>query len=163
MSRITTDVIDVLKNEETRLEILKILGIDAEEYISNIYNSVNFISESEFTSPLSEEVYNKIINGKITIVIGESDKTIILPPTLRNDFTPIYRAGYLKSQDGFLKFGSIGIVTQTRTFTEVFSNLSSIQLYANRLNGKTLPNNPSNTGTFVLKCVDGVLTWVEEI
>ena len=31
------------------------------------------------------------------------------------------------------------------------------------LNGKTFPNYPSATGTFVLKCVDGVLTWVEEV
>ena len=31
-----------------------------------------------------------------------------------------------------------------------------------RFNGKTIPTYPSNTGTFVLKCVDGVLTWVAE-
>ena len=30
------------------------------------------------------------------------------------------------------------------------------------LNGKAVPNYPSNTGTFTLKCVDGVLTWVQD-
>lgn len=30
------------------------------------------------------------------------------------------------------------------------------------INGKTIPDYPSNTGTFVLKCVNGVLTWVAE-
>ena len=36
------------------------------------------------------------------------------------------------------------------------SNISNI-------NGKSIPSYPANTGTFVLKCIDGVLTWVEEI
>lgn len=31
------------------------------------------------------------------------------------------------------------------------------------LNGKSIPTYPANTGTFVLKCVDGTLTWVEEV
>ena len=31
-----------------------------------------------------------------------------------------------------------------------------------RINGKNIPNYPSSTGTFVLKCVDGTLTWVAE-
>ena len=30
------------------------------------------------------------------------------------------------------------------------------------LNNKTIPAYPSDTGTFTLKCVDGVLTWVED-
>ena len=30
------------------------------------------------------------------------------------------------------------------------------------LNGKNIPAYPSNTGTYVLKCVDGTLTWVAE-
>ena len=30
------------------------------------------------------------------------------------------------------------------------------------INGKQIPSYPSDTGTFVLKCIDGVLTWVEE-
>lgn len=30
------------------------------------------------------------------------------------------------------------------------------------INGKEIPAYPSNTGTFVLKCVNGVLTWVQE-
>ena len=35
------------------------------------------------------------------------------------------------------------------------SNISNV-------NGKSIPSYPASTGTFVLKCVDGVLTWVEE-
>ena len=31
------------------------------------------------------------------------------------------------------------------------------------INGKELPSNPSDTGTFTLKCVDGVLTWVQDV
>lgn len=38
------------------------------------------------------------------------------------------------------------------------NNLNSVST----INGKTLPQYPSNTGTFVLKCIDGTLTWVEE-
>lgn len=35
------------------------------------------------------------------------------------------------------------------------SNISNV-------NGKSIPSYPANTGTFTLKCVDGVLTWVED-
>ena len=31
------------------------------------------------------------------------------------------------------------------------------------MNGKQIPSYPANEGTFVLKCVNGTLTWVEEI
>ena len=31
-----------------------------------------------------------------------------------------------------------------------------------KMSGKEWPSNPSNTGTFTLKCVDGVLTWVQD-
>lgn len=31
-----------------------------------------------------------------------------------------------------------------------------------RVNGKEIPNYPSDTGTYVPKCVDGVLTWVAD-
>ena len=31
------------------------------------------------------------------------------------------------------------------------------------VNGKSLPDYPADSGTFVLKCVDGTLTWVEEV
>lgn len=30
------------------------------------------------------------------------------------------------------------------------------------INGKAIPDYPSNTGSFTLKCVDGVLTWVAD-
>ena len=39
------------------------------------------------------------------------------------------------------------------------SELASIGYF----NGKNVPNFPSNTGTYTLKCVDGVLTWVEDV
>lgn len=31
------------------------------------------------------------------------------------------------------------------------------------VNGKIIPNYPLDTGTFTLKCVDGVLTWVQDV
>jgi hypothetical protein len=52
------------------------------------------------------------------------------------------------------------------------TNDNSIVLTTNRyidvrsvykFNGKEIPVYPSDSGTFVLKCVNGTLTWVEEI
>lgn len=31
-----------------------------------------------------------------------------------------------------------------------------------KVNGKSIPSYPADSGTFTLKCVDGVLTWVED-
>lgn len=35
--------------------------------------------------------------------------------------------------------------------------------YLGKVNGKEIPSYPANTGTFTLKCVDGVLTWVQDV
>ena len=43
MSRITADVIDVLENEKTRVEILDIDGEDATDFINSLMNKQNHI------------------------------------------------------------------------------------------------------------------------
>ena len=60
----------------------------------------------------------------------------------------------------------IGVYTINPT-TKVISldGSTSKSLYIRSIfgfNGKDIPDYPASTGTFVLKCVDGVLTWVSE-
>ena len=44
------------------------------------------------------------------------------------------------------------------------SSYNYIQYYnVESINGKNIPQYPSNTGTFTLKCVNGTLTWIEDI
>lgn len=45
---------------------------------------------------------------------------------------------------------------------ELFDQFLFDILNLRQLNGKTIPTYPSDTGTFTLKCVDGVLTWVAD-
>ena len=80
--------------------------------------------------------------------------------------TPSYYYGIIEGNTGSLEstIGFYFIIKSNKQIytggnTEAYVALKSIKA----INGKTLPAYPSSTGTFVLKCVDGVLTWVQEV
>ena len=73
---------------------------------------------------------------------------------------------------GMMLIGSVGlsyirgysINASTKVIT--LSGDAQKQIYLRNIadiNGKSLPANPSNTGTFTLKMVDGILAWVKDI
>ena len=54
-------------------------------------------------------------------------------------------------------------INSSKTISTISKTTKSITLRSiSEINGKTLPNDPANTGTFTLKCVDGSLAWVED-
>ena len=62
------------------------------------------------------------------------------------------------------KVGCYTINSESKIISLVVNTTRRIDLNSiGAINGKTLPEYPASTGTFVLKCVDGVLTWVEEV
>jgi hypothetical protein len=133
-------------------------------YAENTFNVINAsdISVENNVWTLSDTQFALITNGKPTLIKGT---------LFNNNNNCLFHPSYERGESIFL-FGfcerlgltcdilvSINQTTKVISFsTARFYNIGS--LYA--INGKVLPNYPSNTGTFVLKCVDGTLTWVAE-
>ena len=73
---------------------------------------------------------------------------------------------YLRLFDIHISINDSGVgLANTNSGIYAFGNNLSIGNTSTTISikGKQLPSNPSNTGTFVLKCIDGVLTWVQEV
>ena len=65
---------------------------------------------------------------------------------------------------GDLVLGEYMIDLSTKVITTLNNTTRNLNFdNLDTLNGKQIPNYPANTGTYVLKSVDGVLTWVEEV
>lgn len=65
---------------------------------------------------------------------------------------------------GASMLGCYSINKSAKTISVLQNTIPQVNLQSiNQFNGKSVPSYPANTGTFVLKCVDGVLTWVEEV
>lgn len=125
---------------------------------------LNIINASDITdNTLSAEQYALIRNGKPTIIKG----------TFLNMLNPILlTSSYLEAFGMIIGANSTGNYTRVQYY-EIYPSGDNhvIQIYSNKrielrniydINGKEIPNYPSSTGTFVLKCIDGTLTWVQE-
>lgn len=66
-------------------------------------------------------------------------------------------------QDWYEINGTTKIISRRNSSIINYDTTSWISNFKfSQFRGKTIPAYPSDTGTFVLKCVDGTLTWVEE-
>lgn len=111
------------------------------------------------STTLTDEEYAILTSGKAIKIDGTFSSLknmIIYPPySYGSDFRGLYIAQNY--------FGCYVITSSNKKFSTIASDTKTWHLYnLSSLNGKTVPTYPSNTGTFVLKCVNGVLTWVEE-
>ena len=131
-------------------------------YAENTFNVIN--ASDIVNSTLTQDQYDLITNGKPTRIIG----------TFRNITNPILYYGGENANFvwGIVVGSSGGLDSSVTSFYITISN-KILYLAANtdgymsliglgKVNGKSIPAYPSSTGTFVLKCVDGVLTWVAE-
>ena len=117
------------------------------------------IMDAPESTTLTDEQIAQIKEG--VFINGEflSDKNPILLPSGESG------SGYV----GCI-IGASSYYTRIRSYkidkiSKVISVITDNILVASNLfsvNGKTFPQYPSSTGTFVLKCVDGTLSWVEE-
>lgn len=151
-------------------------GFTADKEIGLAEGTSNVINVSEMTdsSHFSQAQLNLIKESKITIINGTflnlGNRVKILSAYSTGSYiyallsfaTSSYQGityalitesnGYCNARNNFIRFGtnSIYISTDDGTNNNIY------------LNGLKLPTNPPSTGTLVLKCINGVLDWVQE-
>ena len=119
-------------------------------------NIVRKIPAPESTT-LTDDQIAAIMNGIFIdgTFLGLSNP-VLLP---LNESGGNYRGMYITGE----KIGAFTINKTTKLISLTAATTLRIDLNSiGAINGKTLASYPESTGTFVLKCVDGVLTWVEE-
>ena len=136
--------------------------------VADIANSkLNVINASDIVSnTLTEAQLALFRNGKPTIILGrflDIDNGLYL--TASNYQTTTYQGLLFGAKDDSYQRQRItGYEINKNTRVISLSSISKLINYekVNQLNGKDVPDYPSSTGTFVLKCVNGTLTWVAE-
>ena len=131
----------------------------------------NVINASDIAANfiLTPEQNTLIRNGKPTLLNGTFSgtfiNTVILPGYVYN---AVYYATAISSDStGSTRIFEIIIYNSnlyiaTSGSYQVIGRDGKLSATISYLNNKQFPAYPSSTGTFVLKCVDGVLTWVAE-
>ena len=124
----------------------------------NTFNAIN-ASDIGSGNVLTQDQYDLFTNGKPTIVKG----------TFFGLQDPIF---FVSGQTASVVYGGIYSGDGTSAFylaisTKILTKYGATQGRINlnsigTINGKIIPAYPASTGTFVLKCVDGTLTWVQE-
>ena len=137
--------------------INKITDANGSYSSDNVFNVIN--ASDIVNNTLTQDQYDLITNGKPTLISGTllSKNNAIWEHQLTGETSEIffYRAS--------LEIGVVLVNKSTRAITYRSAEQRNIRLQSvDTFNGKSIPAYPSNTGTFVLKCVDGVLTWVAE-
>lgn len=141
----------------------------ADKVIATTDQAFNVINASDITSnTLTQDQYDLITNGKPTLIKGTllGIRNPILTSPYEGGGGYIYGLKIGQTSTGYQSLASV--ISQYRIHTstklietvEADRRISLEQIY--NINGKSIPNYPSSTGTFVLKCVDGTLTWVSE-
>lgn len=132
-------------------------------------NTFNVINASDIVSnTLTQEQYDLITNGKPTLIkgtfLGGYANYILMPPLEGSTdwkFTAFYTTAYPA-----LVIGVVQLIKATKVISlntgKYFRGDQFDSLSTSKFNNKTVPAYPSSTGSFTLKCVDGVLTWVQD-
>lgn len=170
-----TDNVSNIGSDTRRIKDIFVAGIlsdgtDSTTVADLVKGSINVINASDIVNnTLTQAQYDLITNGKPTLIMGSIsisseplENPIISPMTIGNSNTFgllvatvsngrswIYQL-QINNSSKVISLGSSGAGNQIR-----IAGLEAV-------NGKYLPAYPANTGTFVLKCVNGVLTWVAE-
>lgn len=135
---------------------------DISNGLLNVINAAD-ITPSGSNFQLTQAQYDLITNGKITIIkgtLGAYVNNIILLTGLIDG--TIWYGSCASCNYGHNRINGYLINPSTLILTFGRNTGSRIELEGERLNGKTIPAYPSNTGTYVMKCINGVLTWVQE-
>ena len=161
-----------------------ILGLDGDGELvkGNLYGKfVRILNASELVNPLTADQIDIIKEGVfIEGVLGKPyfyhKNPLLFPPSEYQGILYGIALGVKSTDDG-----STGPYTQFDVYKytiDASGNLAynvnqvaiigqsgggTTSLSLDNLNGKNIPHYPSSIGTFVLKCIDGVLTWVEEV
>lgn len=130
------------------------------EGVFNVINATEIVSNT-----LTQEQYALITNGKPTLILGTllSMLNPILFPCGIESFGEV-RGKVFWTDSLVAKEAVYSINTTTKVIQKYVGESAKASDYecVRSINGKQIPAYPSSTGTFVLKCIDGTLTWVAE-
>ena len=136
--------------------------------------------EEMIASGISLDVLKPILDGSFVKIINAPESTTLTDEEIEQFQEGVFIEGEFLSQvnpvftPAVLVSGTLrGLCISSRslrsyqinTTTKVisFSGID-LQIYGlSQINQKNWPVYPASTGTFVFKCVDGILTWVEEV
>lgn len=131
-------------------------------YAKNTYNEIDAIDILNNT--LSQEQYDLFTNGKPILIKGTIQgyvNPIITNIKAHGNLQIATYIAYSSSSIDFIAGRCVILADNTIRFD---NNVFSINTNSEAITfkGKTIPAYPASTGTFVLKCIDGTLTWVAE-
>ena len=143
---------------EGQVENLAINAVNDGLAQGGVVNAVAIMGAPASTTLTDAEIA-KIIGG---VFINGTFLGFLNPVLFTAAVFPTYYFGLFMSAQQFRAYyidRSTKIIT-LRTANEAWFNLGSIQTF----NGKTIPSFPTADGkTYIIKYINGVLTWVEEI
>ena len=144
--------------DENGNDIIEVIANEVKPILDTHY--VKILPAPESTT-LTDEQIDMIKGG--TFVEGEFigfKNPVLLPPRETEE----YLVGIIM---GDFESGSVNAITTyriTKATKVIQASSGSFNIaQLSYVNGKRIPDYPASTGTFVLKSVDGVLTWVEEV
>lgn len=157
-------------SENQLIALIQQYGGDIEKIKEELIGSYVRIMDAPSSTTLTDEQIAQIQEGVFIKGTFLGQKNPILFPTVAvsdAQLTGVILSGY--SNQNFL-FSAYNINLSTKVISldsSVGFQLQTIYKQLNlkgltSINNKSFPTYPSNTGTFILKCVDGVLTWVAD-
>lgn len=144
---------------ENQIKMLVQQGIDEGQIqvAQSLEGAYVKIMDAPSSTTLTEEEYENIKGG---VFIQGEFLTYTNPILCPCNPSGAVRRGLIISGNELAVYA---IIDSTKEISLVSASTGILAVRSvNSINGKAIPSYPSNTGTFVLKCVDGVLTWVEE-
>ena len=144
-------------SKEQLIKLIQDNSLSEQEVMELLIGKYVKIMEAPESTTLTEEEYENIKGG----VFIQGEFLTYTNPIL----CPCASSGSVRR--GLLIAGNelavYGINNSTREISLLIASTGVLSLRSlNSINGKEIPSYPANSGTFTLKCVDGVLTWVED-
>lgn len=135
---------------------------------SNVFNVIN--ASDIVNNTLTQAQYDLITNGKPTLIkgtfLGITDLLLVKQSHSSGGggidrILGIYPETYGVIKESLFNISSSFVISKYIDLLEFNANKINISNIGS-INSKTFPAYPSNTGTYVMKCIEGVLTWVQE-
>lgn len=120
----------------------------------NVINATDIVDNT-----LTDAQYALITNGRPTLIKGSLlSRTDIFLVSMGGGSSSKFFIGYSgTNEEAYQLVVSSKVISRVGSATGI-KYLQSIAQF----NGKDVPDYPSSTGSFTLKCVDGTLTWVAD-
>lgn len=123
------------------------------------------IMDAPESTTLTDEQIAQIIEGCFIkgTFLGRKNP-VLFPANITTGQEAYGYEGVIISKNSSNRYSYIGLYTINTTNKKIaLGNDKLLQLEDIAFfNGKSIPNYPSSTGTFTLKCVNGVLTWIAD-